>query len=95
MRSDVPRVTVEVKLNRDLFEGYRPHFRVGGGEHLGISFEKIDVQSDAPDTYRATVALVYSPGVDYGALVKGAQFEILEGARVVGTGRVLAGVHAI
>lgn len=94
MRSDVPRVTVEVKMNRNLFEGYRPHFRVGEGEYLGISFEAIEARSDAPDTYRATVALVYS-GVDYGALVNGAQFEILEGARVVGTGRVLADAHAI
>jgi hypothetical protein len=94
MRTDVPRVTVEVKLNRSLFEGYRPHFRVGGGEYLGISFEKVEAQSGDPDTFLATVALVYS-GVDYGALVKGAQFEILEGARVVGTGRVLTDAHAI
>ena len=64
-------------------------------QYLGISFEKVEARSDAPDTYRATVALVYSPGVDYGALVKGAEFEILEGARVVGTGRVLTEAHAI
>jgi translation elongation factor EF-Tu-like GTPase len=91
MRNDVPLLNVEVKINRNLFEGYRPHFRVADGEHLGISFEKVEPPS-AMDTYRATVALVY-PGVDYRALVEGAEFEILEGARVVGSGRVLPGGH--
>src|SRR5688572_28165350 len=88
MRTDVPVLNVEVKMRRNLFEGYRPHFRVGDGEHLGISFEKVEPSSQL-DTYRAAVALVY-PGVDYRALVEGVEFEILEGMRVVGTGRVLS-----
>ena len=93
MRTGVPLLNVEVKMQRNLVEGYSPHFRVDGGEHLGISFEKVEALSES-DTYRATVALVY-PGVNYQSLIEGAEFEVLEGARVVGTGRVLRRLHAI
>lgn len=56
---------------------------------LGVQFV------DGPDkvvqpggsTY-ATVRFVYEPDVCYDALVVGAQFEVLEGSRVVGMGRV-------
>jgi len=34
----------------------------------------------------ADVRFVYAPNVDYGDLVVGAQFQILEGARIVGVG---------
>jgi translation elongation factor EF-Tu-like GTPase len=72
---------------------YRPHLVVGSGEHLGVCF----VQSCTPevlpgDTVNATVALVYS-GVDYAALVPGAEFNVMEGARAVATGKVLGKVH--
>ena len=89
----MPLLNVEVNLNRNLFAGSMPHFRVAGGEYLGIPFDKVEPPS-TPGTYRATVALLY-PGVDYGALVDGAEFEILEGPRVVGSGRVLPSGHAI
>jgi hypothetical protein len=36
----------------------------------------------------ATVRFLYEPQVSYDSLVVGAQFEVMEGARVVGTGRV-------
>ncbi len=70
---------------------YRPHFRVigGSGELLGVAF------MDGPDdpvlpgeqTF-ATVQFLYAPAVSYGELLEGAQFEILEGPKVVGQGRI-------
>ena len=70
---------------------YRPHFRVcdSDGEMLGVEFV------DGPDdpvlpggsTY-ATVRFLYEPEVCYDALVVGAQFEVLEGSRVVAGGQI-------
>jgi hypothetical protein len=70
---------------------YRPHFRVigGSGELLGVAF------MDGPDdpvqpgeqTF-ATVQFLYAPAVSYGELIEGAQFEILEGPKIVGLGRI-------
>jgi translation elongation factor EF-Tu-like GTPase len=78
-------------LSTDSEAHYRPHFRVrdGDGEYLGVEFV------DGPDdpvlpggsTY-ATVRFRYEPEVCYDALVVGAQFEVMEGAHVVGTGQV-------
>jgi hypothetical protein len=71
--------------------GYRPHFRIfdGDGELLGVEF--IDGPDDqvlpGGSTY-ATIRFVYEPEVCYDALVVGAQFEMLEGPRVIGRGRV-------
>ena len=80
-----------LNLSTDAPGSYRPHFRAlgGDGEMLGIEFV------DGPDepvrpgagTF-ATVRFLYAPEVDYSALAVGAAFEILEGARVVGRGRV-------
>jgi translation elongation factor EF-Tu-like GTPase len=70
---------------------YRPHFRAidGDGTMLGVEFV------DGPDepvlpgqTTYATVRFVYEPEVCYDALLVGARFEILEGSRVIGTGRI-------
>jgi hypothetical protein len=70
---------------------YRPHLRVigGSGEMLGVAF------MDGPDepilpgekTF-ATIKFLYESGVSYAELVEGAQFEILEGMKVVGYGQV-------
>jgi hypothetical protein len=78
-------------LSTDSQATYRPHFRVRGGhgEMLGVEFV------DGPDepvpaggrTY-ATVRFLYEPEICYDELVVGAEFEILEGNRVIGTGRV-------
>ncbi len=70
---------------------YRPHFRVRGGDGALLGVECIDGPNDpitpGRSTY-ATVRFIYEPEVSYDALVVGAEFEVLEGARVVGTGRV-------
>jgi hypothetical protein len=80
-----------VHLSTDSPIRYRPHFRVcqGDGEYLGVEF--VDGPDDpvAPGgSMYATVRFVYEPRVCYDALVVGAQFEVMEGSRVVGTGRV-------
>jgi hypothetical protein len=71
---------------------YRPHLRVvdGSGSLLGVAF------MDGPDepvspgtTVRATIKALYEPEVSYAQLKEGVQFEILEGPRVVGHGRIL------
>jgi hypothetical protein len=70
---------------------YRPHFRVLGGDGEYLGFEFVD-GPDAPvspggSTF-ATVRFVFEPEVCYDALVEGAQFEVMEGSRVVATGRI-------
>jgi translation elongation factor EF-Tu-like GTPase len=78
-------------LGTDASGRYRPHFRVrdGDGAMLGVEFV------DGPDdpvlpggSAYATVRFVYEPEVCYDALVVGAQFEVLEGSRVVAVGQV-------
>ena len=70
---------------------YFPHFRVGdNGEYLGVAFlegpEWIQPGTEAEEV----VALIYADtGVDYSALQPGASFDVLEGARVIGRGRVI------
>jgi len=80
-----------ISLSTDRPDHYRPHLRLrdGDGKYLGVEFV------DGPDdpippggsTY-AKVRFIYEPQVCYDALVVGAQFEIMEGPRVVGTGQV-------
>ena len=80
-----------VALGEDATPRYLPHFKVhdGDGTYLGVEFV------DGPDdpikpgegTF-ATVRLMYEQKVSYEALVDGARFEVCEGGRVVGHGRV-------
>jgi translation elongation factor EF-Tu-like GTPase len=67
---------------------YRPHFRVGAGEYLGVQFV------DGPGTSvvagvvaTANVQFVYE-GVSYAPLQPGVQFQVLEGPHIVGIGVV-------
>jgi len=73
-----------------LVKRYRPHLRVGDGEYLGVAFCGDDSSEPirAGDCVSAEVIFVYAPNVDYAALVTGSQFQILEGARIVGIGVV-------
>lgn len=67
---------------------YRPHFRVGAaGEYLGVAFLRGPENSGPDSEIDATVALIYD--VDYSALQPGTQFQVLEGAACVATGRVV------
>lgn len=72
--------------------GYRPHLRLGpDGDYLGVQFLDGDPPMLPPGgAGHATAELMYeSRGVDYRALVPGAEFDVMEGKRRVGRGRVL------
>lgn len=75
--------------------GYAPHLVVPPDSGF-LAVRVFDVED--PDGYKVvypgTTAkvlfqLMYHPQVDYSALVEGAEFNIQEGPRIVGTGRVL------
>lgn len=95
-----PKIAIEVHFKPTALGGragcvdlsfgrYRPHLVVGSGEYLGICFLHSNKPEAHPDdTVIATVALVY-PDVDYSALVPGATFDVMEGAKAVATGTVL------
>jgi hypothetical protein len=70
---------------------YRPHLRVPpSDEMLGVEFvEGPDGPVPFGSPVLATVRLPYEPAVSYAALQPGANIEILEGAHVVGRGRVV------
>ncbi|GAA5177106.1 hypothetical protein GCM10025771_13670 [Niveibacterium umoris] len=69
---------------------YRPHFRVGDGEHLGVTFiEEGRIPVACGEVVEARVLFAYSPSVEYKALQVGTQFSVLEGARIVGVGIVV------
>ena len=78
-------------LSTDAPGHYRPHLRVLGsdGQYLGVEFVDgpDDPVSPGASTY-ATVRFMYEPEVCYDTLVVGAQFEVMEGSRVVANGRV-------
>ena len=78
-------------LSTDTPPHYRPHLRIlgGDGEYLGVEFvEGPDGPVSPGGSAYAMVRFVYAPDICYDALVVGAQFEVMEGSRVVATGRV-------
>src|SRR5262245_46506355 len=83
-------------LPLDLCNGYpgqyRPHLRVvgGSGALLGVAIVDGPHEPVEPGSrIHATVKALYEPAVSYEELRDGARFEILEGAHVVGHGRIL------
>ena len=72
-----------------LDESYRPHFRVGEGELLGVAFVDGPDEPVAPGSSSfATVRFLYAPAVHYDALKLGTCFSVVEGSQSVGAGRV-------
>jgi hypothetical protein len=70
---------------------YRPHFRLLShpSELLGVEF------MDGPDdpvmpgkSTFATVRFLYEPAVSYAGLTVGTEFEIVEGPRAIGRGKI-------
>ena len=77
--------TQPLKIN-----GYRPHLRVPPDDTmLGVEFLGSEGIAPVGAPISATARLVYVPAVSYSALRPGASIEILEGARIVGRGRVV------
>lgn len=75
--------------------GYSPHFRViGTDEYLGIQFiYGPDKPVNPGEFVTAKVWLMYYPNVSYDELRVGQEFEILEGALIVGIGCVKSPMH--
>lgn len=72
-----------------LTDNYRPHFRVNNGEYLGVAFadDNHSVSFDVATTTQ--VRFLYHPNVCYDALQAGVEFEVLEGPKLVGYGKVI------
>lgn len=72
-------------------EGYCPYFVVAGTtELLAVRAEHCPGGPVAPGTEgEASFSLLYSPNVDYSALVPGVFFEVIEGPRSVASGTVI------
>ena len=69
---------------------YRPHFVVSGGEYLGIAVTQGPPEPVQPGgTALVTVAFIYEPAINYSILTKGTSFDVMEGSRVVASGRIL------
>lgn len=67
---------------------YRPHFRVGTGEYLGVELANDSgTHTGAGAIFTATARFVYD-GVPYEQLKPGVQFQVLEGPHIVGIGVV-------
>lgn len=70
--------------------GYPPHLRLSDGEMLGVVFLGGTGKPITPATPTSVkVKLVYWPQVSYDALTVGANFDIMEGSRIVGNGVVI------
>ncbi len=83
--------TVDGGRERPVYNGYRPHFRVrgGNGDYLGVVFvDGLDGPLGPGGQSYATVRTMYE-GVNYDALIVGCEFDIMEGGKVVGSGTVI------
>lgn len=73
----------------DLRGSYRPHLRVDNGPLLGVQITSDSADEVAPGQ-TIVVDLLRLYKIDYSSLRLGTRFAILEGAREVGTGAVIA-----
>lgn len=74
--------------------GYPPHIVVlGTNDYLAVRVIDVPENMKQGQEFLATLQLMYPEDVDYSALKKDAEFEILEGSRVVGTGIVEVTEH--
>ena len=70
---------------------YCPQFRVRGGDGRLLDVEFVAGPSEpiTPGSgAQATIRLPHDNGVSHAALVAGAEFDVLEGPRLIGYGRV-------
>lgn len=68
---------------------YRPHFVINGSDYyMGVSFTEF-LEAPAFDrNINAKVKFIYDR-IDYSSLIVGMQFEVREGAKTVGIGKVI------
>ena len=67
---------------------YRPHFVAPGGDRLGVVVTRGPSEPVSQGVWIGVV-VSFPYDVSYGALSDGAVFDVMEGERVVGQGRVL------
>ena len=83
------------RRNAIVLRGYCPELRAKTGERLSVEFlEPSDEAIEPGDGTSAIVRFTYFPGVNYDAFGEGATFEIVEGGKVVGRGRVVGYLEA-
>lgn len=76
--------------------GYMPHFVIKDDtEYLGIRLIKTqdDIIFDRPT--KCTIELLYYPNVDYSKLRSGVLFEVREGPKIIGSGRIISEQYEI
>lgn len=75
-------------------EGYCPHLRLNGeGEYLGVRVINQKTWIYPGESVIVEFGLMYFPDVTYFDLLPGAEFSIVEGAKTIGTGKVIRGVN--
>ncbi len=87
---------VEGGRHSPFWEGYCPHLVVPGreGGYLGVRASACPGPVAPGEEAEVAFEWRYPPAVDYSSLAPGCDFLIMEGARVVGTGRVIGPYHA-
>jgi len=72
-------------------EGYRPHFKVIGNEvYLGVSFREVPLNIEFNLKFECMVEFIYYKTVsEYSLLTPETKFKIMEGANIVGEGKIL------
>lgn len=86
------RMNLEIEGGRHapFTEEYCPHLVVANpGDWLAVRVVQCNAPVHPGQEAIVTFSLMYYPGIDYSALIPGATFEVREGSRVVGTGKVL------
>ena len=73
-----------------LFNGYRPHMVINPNELLGIIFTSVPDKVLSNQVVKVGLSPAYLGTVDYSAVIPGAKFQIVEGARVVGNGHIIS-----
>ncbi len=70
-----------------LGSGYAPHLRFDGArEALAVRVNDVPADACFVQAIAVHIELSYHPQVDYGALMPGVRFELLEGPKVVADG---------
>jgi hypothetical protein len=70
--------------------GFSPYFRAKSGQIYGVQFlEDSGETVESGEGCTAIAQLMYGPGMSFDDLPEGATFEILEGTKFLGRGRVV------
>jgi hypothetical protein len=83
-----------IDLSSEWPVAYRPQFRVRGGHGRALDVEFVAGPSEpimpGGSGAHATIRLPGNNGASHAELVTGAEFDVLEGPRIIGHGRVVS-----